>query len=175
MGCTVSGASVLRGNTGTQLSENLTPRQVELVRETWTLLSVDMTATGIFIFNRFLTDYPELCDLFPFVSIANDGRYIWDDQGLERHALGVMQALEGAVNNLENTQLLSTILFDLGQKHARYNVEESMLDKLWRSLRGSLKEALQEKMTDEVEHAWFCVFRFVARQMIDGMRHYRNI
>ncbi|XP_076315683.1 neuroglobin-like [Tachypleus tridentatus] len=175
MGCIVSGTSVLGRNSGTQLSEDLTPRQMKLVRETWTLLSVDMTATGIFIFNRFLTEYPELCHLFPFVDIANDGRYVWEDQGLQRHALGVMQAIEGAVNNLENTQLLSTILFDLGQKHARYNVQEPMLDKLWRSLRGSLKEALQEKMTDEVEHAWFCVFRFIAREMIDGMRNYKNI
>ncbi|RWS24946.1 neuroglobin-like protein [Leptotrombidium deliense] len=51
-----------------------------------------------------------------------DGSYDWDMSQLERHAVLVMQALEAAIENLDDSKVLSVILKELGCKHARYNV-----------------------------------------------------
>lgn len=78
---------------------------------------------------RLLTRYPELCRLFrKFMTLRDDGTYDWDMEGLQRHALLVMQGLEAAVENLDDSRVLADILYELGRKHARFNVHEDMFD-----------------------------------------------
>ncbi|XP_023216665.1 neuroglobin-like isoform X2 [Centruroides vittatus] len=175
MGCNVGRQTVLKGKTEEQLLANLTSRQIELVTETWQIVSQDMANVGVIIFQRLLTQHPELCKLFKkFMTLKEDGTYDWDLGGMERHALLVMQALEAAIDNLDDSRVLSGILFELGCKHARYNVQEDMFDKLWDALKSGLEETLQEQMTKEVTQAWFSVFRYISHHIVKGMRDYRK-
>lgn len=129
MGCTVGRQTVLQGKCDKQLEKNLTPRQIGLVKETWTIVSENLAEAGVVVFKRLLTRYPELCKLFTkFMSIRENGTYDWDLGGLQRHALLVMEALDAAVENLDNSAVLAAILFELGRKHGRLNVQEDMFD-----------------------------------------------
>ncbi|XP_013785924.1 cytoglobin-2-like [Limulus polyphemus] len=115
------------------LGKSITLKQikdwVELMRHAWTVISQDMAGTGVVIFKRLFTQYPQLSKYFKkFMTLQEDGRYDWDLGGLERHALLVMQALEAAVDNLDDTQTLSAILFELGHTHAHHHVQEEMFD-----------------------------------------------
>ncbi|XP_076346653.1 neuroglobin-like [Tachypleus tridentatus] len=176
MGCIISGRSVLKGSVDHQLSQGLSSRQVELVKHAWTVISQDMAGTGVVIFKHLFTQYPQLSRYFKkFMTLQEDGGYDWDLGGLERHALLVMQALEEAVDNLDDTQALSTILFELGRMHARHHVQEDMFDKMWQALKYGLEDALQDRMTHEMTQAWFLVYRFISRHVIEGMRsHYKT-
>ncbi|KAH7942499.1 hypothetical protein HPB49_024653 [Dermacentor silvarum] len=123
---------------------------------------------------RLLTRYPELCRLFrKFMTLREDGSYEWDMEGLQRHALLVMQGLEAAVENLDDSRVLADILYELGRKHARFNVQEDMFDKLWQALKFGLESTLQERFNREVAQAWFLVFRFLSRRIIEGMHKAR--
>jgi hypothetical protein len=62
------------------------------------------------------------------MTLRDDGKYDWDLDGLQRHANLVMQGLEAAIDNLDDSRVLSLILNDLGRKHARYQVQEDMFD-----------------------------------------------
>lgn len=62
------------------------------------------------------------------MTLKDDGTYDWDLDGLQRHAILVMQALEAVVENLDDSRVLVLILRELGCKHARYNVQEHMFD-----------------------------------------------
>ncbi|XP_067119072.1 neuroglobin-like [Centruroides vittatus] len=171
MGCSVGRQSVLKGNIEPQLSKNLTPQQIQLVRSTWSIVSQDMVGVGTIVFQRFLTRHPELCKMFrKFMTLKDDGTYDWDLEELQRHALLVMQALEAAIDNLDDSRVLAGILYDLGRRHARYNVQEQMFDKLWEALRYGLEKSLQNRMTREVNQAWFAVFKYISWQVIKGMR-----
>ncbi|XP_064484854.1 neuroglobin-like [Ornithodoros turicata] len=174
MGYGVSRQSVLRGEVESDLGSALTPRQAELVRSTWAIVSQDLAGTGVVVFKRLLTRYPELCRLFrKFMTLREDGTYDWDMEGLQRHALLVMQGLEAAVENLDDSRVLGDILYELGRKHARFNVHEDMFDKLWHALKFGLEDALQDKFNREVAQAWFIIFRFLCRKIIDGMLEHR--
>lgn len=174
MGYGVSRQSVLRGEADAELSTALTPRQAQLVRSTWAVLSQDLAGTGVIVFKRLLTRYPELCRLFrKFMTLREDGSYEWDMEGLQRHALLVMQGLEAAVENLDDSRVLADILYELGRKHARFNVQEDMFDKLWQALKFGLESTLQERFNREVAQAWFLVFRFLSRRIIEGMHKAR--
>ncbi|CAG2102129.1 unnamed protein product [Medioppia subpectinata] len=109
------------------------------------------------------------------MTLRDDGKYDWDLDGLQRHANLVMQGLEAAIDNLDDSRVLSLILNDLGRKHARYQVQEEMFDKLWESLRFGLKQALGDHMTRDTSDAWFAVFKFISRQIITGMRQQRSV
>lgn len=52
MGYGVSRQSVLRGEADAELSTALTPRQAQLVRSTWAVLSQDLAGTGVIVFKR---------------------------------------------------------------------------------------------------------------------------
>lgn len=174
MGYGVSRQSVLRGEVDPDLSNSLTARQAELVRSTWAIVSQDLAGTGVVVFKRLLTRYPELCRLFrKFMTLRDDGTYDWDMEGLQRHALLVMQGLEAAVENLDDSRVLADILYELGRKHARFNVHEDMFDKLWHALKFGLEDALQDRFNREVAQAWFIIFRFLSRKIIEGMLEHR--
>lgn len=53
MGYGVSRQSVLRGEADAELSTALTPRQAQLVRSTWAVLSQDLAGTGVLVFQRY--------------------------------------------------------------------------------------------------------------------------
>lgn len=79
--------------------------------------------------NSLLTRYPELSKMFKkFMTLRDDGKYDWDLDGLQRHANLVMQGLEAAIDNLDDSRVLSLILNDLGRKHAKFQVQEGMFD-----------------------------------------------
>ncbi|RWS07924.1 neuroglobin-like protein, partial [Dinothrombium tinctorium] len=107
--------------------------------------------------------------------LKEDGSYDWDLSQLERHAVLVMQALEAAIENLDDSRVLSLILKELGCKHARYNVQEFMFQKLWKAIKYSLITSLgKEVMNKETIDAWFHVFQYIAIHIIQGMREYRK-
>ncbi|UYV61073.1 hypothetical protein LAZ67_1003316 [Cordylochernes scorpioides] len=107
--------------------------------------------------------HPEICKLFrKFMTLREDGSYGWDQTELRRHAQLVMQALETAVEDLDDSSVLASILGELGRRHGRYGVREEMFD-LWD--RWSLIKAglLAEALSLHIPRHYTCDDSYIGR------------
>ncbi|KAM7292978.1 hypothetical protein ISCGN_026110, partial [Ixodes scapularis] len=56
---------------------------------------------------------------------------------------------------------------------ALWDADELVKTKLWHALKFGLEDALQDRFNREVAQAWFIIFRFLSRKIIEGMLEHR--
>ncbi|GFN89309.1 cytoglobin-1 [Plakobranchus ocellatus] len=68
-----SGVSCLKdGAEGTHLNKYLTPRQLQLVQDTWDIMKTDLPTLGLTVFLKLFQTEPDLKRLFPKIVQMND-------------------------------------------------------------------------------------------------------
>ncbi|XP_059169800.1 neuroglobin-like [Physella acuta] len=157
-----------------QLSKYLTPRQVQLVQCTWSILKMDLTTLGITVFLHLFDSEPDLKMLFPKLIRMNDSNQLeWDvdKEMLQKHAVTVMEGLGAAVETLHDSQLLNSVLIALGQTHDKRNIKPHMLKRMWPSMHVGLAAVLGEGYTKEVSEAWRKLYSYICLQMVIGMKN----
>nr|KAG5714474.1 hypothetical protein BaRGS_006920 [Batillaria attramentaria] len=101
----------------------------------------------------FFETEPDLKMLFPKIIRLNEVsqlEYYVDRDMLQRHAVTVMEGLGAAVESLEDSHFLNSVLIALGQTHAKRNMKPTMLKRLWPSLEVGLTTMLGDRYTPEV-------------------------
>lgn len=159
---------------GQELGKYLTVRQIHLVQNSWDLIKDDLGKLGLIVFLRFFETEPDLKSLFPkIVQMNNENQleYDIDREMLQRHAVTVLEGLGAAVESLEESDFLNSVLISIGQTHVKRHVKPQMLRRLWPSLNHGLKHCLQENYTKEVNEAWKKVYFYVCFQMKRGMEN----
>ncbi|CAG5129817.1 unnamed protein product [Candidula unifasciata] len=157
-----------------QLSKYLSPRQVQLIQCTWSLLKADLSTLGLTVFLHFFDKEPELKMLFPKMIRMNESNQLeWevDKDMLQKHALTVMEGLGAAVETLQDSQLLNAVLIALGQTHDKRNIKPWMLTRMWPSLSVGLEAVLADHYTREVSEAWKKLYSYICLQMRTGMQN----
>ncbi|KAJ8308064.1 hypothetical protein KUTeg_012938 [Tegillarca granosa] len=157
-----------------QLHTYLTPRQIHLVQDSWDLLKDDLSELGEVVFYRFFETEPELKSIFPkIVRMNSENKLEWDidKEMLQKHAVTVMEGLGAAVESLEDSDFLNSVLISMGQTHVKRQVKPQMLKRLWPSLHYGLKEILKEQYTKEVSDAWKKVYFYICAHMKRGMEN----
>lgn len=85
----------------------------------------------IIIFSfRFFESEPDLKSLFPkIVKMNNENQleYDIDREMLQRHAVTVLEGLGAAVESLEESDFLNSVLISIGQTHVQRHVKPNML------------------------------------------------
>lgn len=79
---------------------------------------------------RLFETEPDLKRLFPKIVRLNEVSQLEmdvDRDMLQRHAVTVMEGLGAAVESLEDSDFLNSVLISIGQTHVRRNVKPQML------------------------------------------------
>lgn len=137
----------------------MTPRQIQLVRETFAAVE-PIADTAATIFYRRLFDLdPDLRALFP------------SDLTAQRRNL--MQTLTVVVRNLDRLEGIVPAVEALGRRHAGYRVRADDYETVGAALLDTLEEGLADAFTPEVRAAWTAAYGLLASVMIgaaDGVQ-----
>ncbi|KAK3092881.1 hypothetical protein FSP39_008346 [Pinctada imbricata] len=174
MGNQATGGCPFPTSGGKQLNTYLTSRQIHLVQDTWEEIKDDLAKLGVIVFLRFFETEPGLKSLFPkIVQMNSENQLEWDidKDMLQKHAVTVMEGLGAAVESLEESDFLNSVLVSIGQTHIKRQVKPQMLKRLWPSLNYGLKQVLQAKYTKEVNEAWRKVYFYICFHMKRGMEN----
>ncbi|KAL8614635.1 hypothetical protein ACOMHN_066895 [Nucella lapillus] len=98
------------------------------------------------------------------------GEYDFDWNKLGNHANIVMNALDNAVDSIDDSSYLSKGLQELGERHKMYSIKAEMVPLMWPAIRDALRQALNEDFTVETELAWKHVFDYIVCKMGQGMK-----
>ena len=129
----------------------MTPRQIQLIRETYALIEPRAAIAGLVFYQRLFTLDPSLRALF-----AHD---------IDQQALKLMQALKFAIATVEQPRELQPVLESLGRRHVYYGVEDRHYDSVGAALLGTLAVLLGSAFTPEVKEAWGAIYTFMADTM----------
>ncbi|KAH9492894.1 hypothetical protein Btru_032566 [Bulinus truncatus] len=92
-----------------------------------------------------------------------------DKDMLQRHAVTVMEGLGAAVESLDDSDFLNSVLVSIGQTHIKRNVKPQMLRRLWPSLNEGFSKMLGERYNKETMDAWRRLYNYISFQMKKGM------
>jgi len=129
----------------------MTPRQIQLVRETYALVEPRAPIAGMVFYQRLFALNPSLRALFT--------------HDIGEQAVKLMQALKYAVAMVEQPRELQPVLESLGQRHVYYGVEDRHYDSVGTALIGTLAVLLGPAFTPEVKEAWGAIYAFMADTM----------
>ncbi|XP_071165029.1 cytoglobin-1-like [Mytilus edulis] len=154
------------------LNMYLTPRQRLLVQANLDDLKDDLSDLGLVVFVRFFEVQPKLKVLFPKIVRINDQNELelgTDIEMLRKHASIVMHSLAAAIESLDESEALNSVLLEVGRQHVKRNVKSKIILRLWPALSYGLESYLKEKYTKESSTAWKKVFFYIVKQMKLGM------
>ncbi|XP_059162201.1 neuroglobin-like [Physella acuta] len=164
--CLTDGGEVMH------LNKYLTQRQLQLVQDTWDIMKQDLPTLGLTVFINLFQTEPDLKRLFPKIVQMNEKNELeWDvdKDMLQRHAVTVMEGLGAAVESLDDSDFLNSVLVSIGQTHVKRSVKPQMLRRLWPSLNHGFEKMLGEQYNKETMEAWRRLYNYISFQMKKGM------
>ncbi|XP_025105646.1 neuroglobin-like [Pomacea canaliculata] len=173
MGNTPTVACIDRGDKD-YLNKYLTPQQIHAVQETWDIMKEDLPTLGVTVFLRLFETEPDLKRLFPKIVRLNEVSQLEmdvDRDMLQRHAVTVMEGLGAAVESLEDSDFLNSVLISIGQTHVRRSVKPQMLKRLWPSLNYGFIKMLGARYDSSTAEAWRRLYSYISLQMKKGMEN----
>jgi hemoglobin-like flavoprotein len=129
----------------------MTPRQIELVQESWSRIARDSAHVAEVFYRNLFRLAPPLRAMFN------------TDMAQQRRAL--MQMLHIVVNGLYCFEELVPDFEALGRRHVTYGVVESQYELMRLAILGMLAEKLGDEFTPEVEAAWAATYDQLAEVM----------
>lgn len=134
--------------------QNITSRQMALVRESWASVAPMADELAQTFYARLFSLDPGTRELFR------------SDMAEQRRKLVAM--LGTAVDGLHDLGEVLPIFAALGRRHVAYGVREPHYPTVGSALVWALRERLGEAFTAEAEEAWTAVYSLLAQVMIEG-------
>ncbi|HEU0223776.1 MAG TPA: globin family protein [Paracoccaceae bacterium] len=131
---------------------SLTDKDIRLIRESFGRVAPISGLAGELFYGRLFTIAPELQPLF-----KGDTK----EQGTK-----LMQALAFMVKGLSNPGAVLPFAADLARRHVGYGVQAEHYQPVGIALLSTLKTALDEAFTPEVERAWERAYELISQAMI---------
>ena len=133
----------------------MTPRQIDLIRTSWSAVEPISDAAARLFYDRLFESDPAIKRLFAKT-----------DMQAQRGIL--MQTLALLVSSLDDFELVVPVLEALGRVHAGYGVRERHYDTVEAALLWALDRGLGEAFDDETADAWATAYSAVASVMIEA-------
>ena len=130
----------------------MTPEQKQLVQHNWAMAAPHADAVAQLFYQRLFKLDPGIEALFSGVDMA-----------AQRAKL--IQALQFAVEGLDDLDSLVPILQELGRRHQSYGVEDPHYDTVGAALLWTLERGLGQAWTDEAQAAWSEAYGLLAGAM----------
>ena len=129
----------------------MTPRQTELVKQSWERVKPRAQAAGEMFYSRLFELDPDLRRLF--------------ESDIASQARKLAAKITFAVAGLDRLEILVPVLRELGRKHASYGVENRHYATVGAALLDTLAAGLGESFTREVRDAWAATYSLLANTM----------
>lgn len=132
----------------------MTPRETELIRESFAHLHRRKAETAQLFYDRLFAIAPETRPLFKTDSSAQGAK--------------LMETFSVALATLNDREGLDILLRRLGRNHRSYGVEDRHYAKACEALIWTIKTSLGSGYTPEIEGAWQALYDHMARVMIEA-------
>ena len=132
----------------------MTPRQIELVQDSFKLVQPIAVDAARLFYNRLFEIDPSLRPMF---------RGDLDEQGRK-----LMQMIGVAVGSLRRLEQVLPAVEDLGRRHAGYGVRDGHYATVAAALLWTLEAGLGESFTAEVRDSWVAMYELVTAAMQRG-------
>jgi hemoglobin-like flavoprotein len=131
------------------------PERRQLVIESWKSLTPDGAAVGAAFYRRLFEIDPGLERLFAGASMED-----------QTHKLVTM--LDLVIHWLDAPERLVPVLKQLGERHAKYGVNDEHYSKVGTALLGTIEERLGPRFTPEMRSAWTEAYVLISSLMRRG-------
>ncbi len=145
----------------------LDTRQIQSIVDSWNEVKKFGTErAGIILFKRLFIAAPETFQTFVhFKDLPN-----WEEsKEFKHHCKIVMNIIGSAVGLLRDPESLDSTLEYLGYQHEGFTITQRHFDIMGVELINTLREAIGNKLTPDVERAWGNMYVYIAKIIIDGM------
>ena len=133
----------------------MTPRQIELMRTSWSAVETSSDAVATMFYDRLFELDPALRRLFARTDMDTQHRI-------------VMQTFKVVVASLDEFDTIVPFIQALGRVHARYGVREEHYDTVGAALMWTLDRGLGDAFDDETADAWATAYDTLASVMIQA-------
>lgn len=144
--------------------------QIVLLQDLWErVLDVGEEKAGVSLFKNIFDDCQEAAKLFSFLANTPDFEFatLAKNVALVKHAVGVIRTVSAVVGMLEEDEMISPMLMDLGARHQLYAVKKEHYDIVGSALLKTVKSVLEEDYTDEARKAFEALWaRVIATFML---------
>jgi nitric oxide dioxygenase len=130
----------------------VTPKQIELVQETWAALAPAAGELAELFYGRLFLIAPGVRRLFKNSDRMAQGRKL-------------MMMISYAVKGLNRVEALLPGLQALGERHVAYGVRDEHYAPVGEALLWTLRQGLKDAFTAEVEQAWAAAYGVLASAM----------
>ena len=130
----------------------MTPRSIELVRQTWVMLLPDAEEVGVIFYDRLFAADASVAALFANTDMAALCGKLLDTLGV-------------AVQNAHQLSDMQSTLEALGRRHVTYGTRDEHYALVRDALVATLAEVLGDAFTFEVRAAWAELYAEVSRPM----------
>lgn len=132
----------------------LTPRQKQIVKDTWEIVKLDVKANGVELFIKYFQEHPEYQKFFRAFSDVPLSE-LRGNRRLLAHATSVMYAITSVVDNLDDPDCLIELLAKIGVSHIPRNLARHHFEHLSLTILELLEEKLGSRiMNDTAKDAW---------------------
>ena len=152
----------------------LTPRERQIVKDTWALAYKNSKSVGVELFIQLFTTYPHHQQKFPSFKNVPLSEMKLGNKKLEAHATNVMYSLATLVDNLEDVECLIELCSKIGENHLRRKVEQQAFLDVKTVLMKLLKEKLGSSLTPQGEEAWNKTLDLANKCIFQAMEDKKN-
>uniref|UniRef100_A0A8D0GS68 superoxide dismutase n=1 Tax=Sphenodon punctatus TaxID=8508 RepID=A0A8D0GS68_SPHPU len=136
-------------------TEEMSDAEKKVIQETWSRVYANCEAVGVSILIRFFVNFPSAKQYFSQFKHMEDPLEMERTLQLRKHARRVMGAINNVVENIYDSEKVSTILALVGKSHAVKHKVEPVYFKIFT---GVMLEVIAEEyaneFTPEVQSAW---------------------
>ncbi|XP_015674382.1 cytoglobin isoform X1 [Protobothrops mucrosquamatus] len=137
-------------------SEELSDAERKVIQETWNRVYANCEDVGVSILIRFFVNFPSAKQYFSQFKHMEDPLEMERSLQLRKHARRVMGAINSVVENIYDSEKVSSVLALVGKAHA---VKHKVDPVYFKILTGVMLEVLAEEYTNEfsapeVQRAW---------------------
>ncbi|CAL1281726.1 unnamed protein product [Larinioides sclopetarius] len=147
----------------------LTVRQKFSISKSWKAIARAMDTTGVAMFVKLFEENKELLALFEKFKHLETREEQEESEELKEHAVSVMNALDEAINSLENVDQCIDYLRSVGKKHRKINgFKSEYFWKMEAPFLAAVKETLEDRYTENMESIYKTTIHFILQTVVDG-------
>jgi hemoglobin-like flavoprotein len=136
------------------------PEQIKRLQDSFDRVWVTGRVVDLF-YDRLFVIAPHTRSLFP--------------ADMESQKMKFTSMLASAIGLIERKHMFTSIIEDLGRRHARYGIAETDYDAVGQALMWSLERALAYEFTNELRSDWLALFENVRKIMIKASHQIHNV
>ena len=127
--------------------------QIKIVKKTWrVLMMIDPKVIGDAFYSKLFSDYPQMRKMFP--------------SDMDKQYEKLVDMLTSIVGRLDRLDTNSVETGGVSKRQPNYSVNASHYDMVGTTLQWTLKTALKDDWTTEVEDAWATCYNTLATTML---------